>query len=69
LNRKPVQDFEFGYLEPEKVSRGRATLRQALVFISNHQNDPNVWTAEKIADEYKLKPSIVGLYLQNIFLD
>lgn len=41
--------------------RGRVTLRQALTFITNHQTDPQIWTHEKITDEYKLKPSVTGL--------
>lgn len=60
LDRKPVDDFEYGYKEPMKVSRGRATLRQAIQFITDHQTDPEVWSAKRIADEYKLKESIVG---------
>lgn len=63
LSRKPAEDYEFGYLEPEKVMRGRATLRQALAFISNHQTEPQVWTKEKISEDYQLKPNIVGLYI------
>lgn len=42
--------------------RGRATLRQALVFITNHQAEPQTWTSERISDEYKLKPNVVGTF-------
>lgn len=42
--------------------RGRATLRQALTFISKHSAEPEIYTSAKIADEYKLKPSVVGMY-------
>ncbi|KAG4074181.1 hypothetical protein HA402_016209 [Bradysia odoriphaga] len=65
LDRKAVQDFEFGYLEPEQAMRGRVTLRQALTFISNHSSEPETWTIAKISDEYKLKPSIVGSILKH----
>lgn len=61
LDRKPVDDFEYGYKEPVKVSRGRVTLRQAIQFITDHQTEPEVWSAKRIADEYKLKQSIVGM--------
>ncbi|XP_037052090.1 protein NDUFAF4 homolog isoform X2 [Bradysia coprophila] len=65
LDRKAVQDFEFGYLEPEQAMRGRVTLRQALTFISKHSAEPETWTIEKISDEYKLKPSVVGSILKH----
>lgn len=42
-------------MEPAKVSRGRITLRQAIKFISDHQSEPETWTAERIANEHKLK--------------
>lgn len=63
-NRKQPEDYEYGFLEPdpEKVSRGRCTLRQAIKFISDHQTDPKEWTATKIANEYKLKEDLVGKY-------
>uniref|UniRef100_A0A1A9ZPN9 NADH dehydrogenase [ubiquinone] 1 alpha subcomplex assembly factor 4 n=1 Tax=Glossina pallidipes TaxID=7398 RepID=A0A1A9ZPN9_GLOPL len=45
--------------EPKKVTVGRCTLKQALEFITNHQSDPEKWTAQKIADDYKMKPKLV----------
>lgn len=60
MDRKAAEDYEYGYLEPDKVRPGRATLRQALTFISSHQTEPQIWTNEKISAEYKLKPNIVG---------
>lgn len=59
LDRKPVEAFEWGFKEPEHVSKGRTTLRQAIEFIGKHQHEPNDWTVERIADEYKLKESVV----------
>jgi len=47
--------FEYGYEEPEKVREGMATLRQMVQLLSDHQNNPEVWTPEKIASQYKLK--------------
>ncbi|KAH8311249.1 hypothetical protein KR044_005214 [Drosophila immigrans] len=55
LQRTTPDDFEYGYLEPERVASGRCTLRQALQFINDHQVDPDTWTAQKIANDYKLK--------------
>lgn len=60
LDRKAVDDFEYGYKEPLKITRGRITLRQAIKFIGEHQNGPEKWTAAYIANEYKLKESVVG---------
>ncbi|KAH8337383.1 hypothetical protein KR059_008631 [Drosophila kikkawai] len=55
LERKTPEDFEYGYLEPTRISSGHCTLRQALKFINDHQLDPENWPAKKIANEYKLK--------------
>lgn len=60
LDRQIVEDFEFGFKEPTKVSRGRSTLRQAIKFISDHQSEPDTWTVQRIASEYKLKEEIVS---------
>lgn len=68
LDRKAVEDFEMGYFEPQHVMRGRTSLRQALKFIGNHNAAPLTWTSEKIADEYKLKPSVVGGYIVQLCL-
>lgn len=59
LDRRVVEDFEYGFKEPIKVSRGRSTLRQAIKFISDHQSEPETWTVQRIASEYKLKEDIV----------
>ncbi len=63
LNRKAVEDYEYGFLEPKQAMRGRATLRQVMTFIGNHNAEPQTWTSEKISAEYKLKPSVVGMYI------
>lgn len=60
LERKTPDDFEYGYLEPNRISPGHCTLRQALKFINDHQLDPESWPAKKIANEYKLKEPLVG---------
>lgn len=60
LERTAPIDFEYGYMEPTRVLHGHCTLRQALQFINDHQQDPETWTAKKIADDYKLKEPHVG---------
>ncbi|KAJ6638137.1 Protein NDUFAF4 like [Pseudolycoriella hygida] len=67
LNKKQVVDYEYGYLEPEKVAPGRVTLRQAMTFISNHSSEPETWTTQRISDEYKLKPNIVDSVLKHFY--
>ncbi|GLV44310.1 uncharacterized protein CBL_12394 [Carabus blaptoides fortunei] len=54
LNRKGVEQFEFGFYEPINVAIGKCTLRQAVKFITNHQEDPSLWNSTKIAIDYKL---------------
>ena len=65
--RTQVEDFEYGYQEPDikKVSLGKCTLRQAIQFISDHQEKPNEWTAARIADEFKLKQENVDQILEH----
>ncbi|KAL9898575.1 NADH dehydrogenase [ubiquinone] 1 alpha subcomplex assembly factor 4 [Glossina fuscipes fuscipes] len=58
-DRSTPEDFQYGYQEPKKVTVGRCTLKQALEFITNHQSDPEKWTAQKIADDYKMKPKLI----------
>ncbi|EDW83086.1 uncharacterized protein Dwil_GK22664 [Drosophila willistoni] len=58
--RQTPSDFEFGYLEPSRISVGRCTLRQALQFINDHQVEAEKWPIKRIADEFKLKESHVG---------
>ncbi|KAH8382514.1 hypothetical protein KR009_003929 [Drosophila setifemur] len=55
MDRKTPEDFEYGYMEPNRITPGRCTLRQALKFINDHQLDPEAWPAKKISNEYKLK--------------
>lgn len=60
LDRTRVEDFEYGHKEPQRIPRGRTTLRHAIEFIGNHLTEPEQWTVQRIADQYKLKESVVG---------
>lgn len=42
-----------------QVSIGKCTLRQAVKFISDHQQNPSEWTAERIANDFKLQHQTV----------
>ncbi|XP_065074865.1 protein NDUFAF4 homolog [Ochlerotatus camptorhynchus] len=59
LNRSTNEEFEFGHLEPQKISKGHCTLRQAIEFISKHHTEPNTWTCSKISNDYGMKESLV----------
>jgi hypothetical protein len=65
--RTTPEDFEFGHQEPDvkKVALGKCTLRQAIQFISDHQQQPNEWTAKRIAEEFKMKQENVDQILQH----
>lgn len=54
-DRRMPEEYDFGFKEPERVTYGRTTLRDAINFIAAHQANPNEVTASKIALEYKLK--------------
>lgn len=54
-DRTMVEDFEYGFKEPSRVTYGRTTLRHAINFITAHQSNPEEFTVAKIAEEYKLK--------------
>lgn len=62
LNRKTPEDFEFGYLESEKVPRGKISMRSVLEMLNEHQLDAEKGTAAKFSQEYKVKES----YIQDI---
>lgn len=41
--------------EYAQIPRGKCTLSQALKFIADHREDPDLWTMAKIAEELELK--------------
>lgn len=63
-DRKIVQEYEYGFKEPDQVRYGRTTLRHAVEFISAHQIKPGEVTAAKIAVEYKMKEEDVATILK-----
>ncbi|XP_069462516.1 NADH dehydrogenase [ubiquinone] 1 alpha subcomplex assembly factor 4 [Ambystoma mexicanum] len=42
-------------LNVENIPRGKLSIVEALAALSNHKNHPDMWTAEKIAEEYCLE--------------
>ncbi|XP_044259412.1 protein NDUFAF4 homolog [Tribolium madens] len=54
LNRRQVEDFEYGVKEPKDIPEGKATLKQILKFVTDHQNDHRLHSVEAISKEYKI---------------
>lgn len=65
-NRAQIDDFEFGFKEPEKVPIGRVTLRGALKFITDHQADSKKCSIEKISEEYLIDEDKISKYCKYI---
>lgn len=56
LMRSSVDYPEYGYVEPgvTEVPQGKFTLKQAMKFIADHQSQPDVYTAQHVAKDYKI---------------
>ncbi len=61
LQRKSVEQAEFGYQEPARVTRGKLSIRQALVLIGRHQQDPAKYDALALAKEFTIHPIVSGI--------
>lgn len=59
--RRSVEPPEFGYMEPAKVTKGKLSMRQALILIGKHSEDPTVYTAELLAHEHTIHPRVAGI--------
>lgn len=59
LNRKTPEEFEFGYMESEKVPRGKLSMRSVLEMLNEHQLNAENATAAKFSTEYKVKESYI----------
>ncbi|XP_020775338.1 NADH dehydrogenase [ubiquinone] 1 alpha subcomplex assembly factor 4 [Boleophthalmus pectinirostris] len=57
--RRPLQYSvpleQLGLMELTDVPKGKLTLAEALKALSSHQQQPQTWTAEKIAQHYSLE--------------
>ncbi|GFT91930.1 uncharacterized protein NPIL_338261 [Nephila pilipes] len=50
----------YGYEEPKHIPEGKCSLRQALEFITQHQNDPQTHSVKSIAESHSMKETDVG---------
>lgn len=55
MDTKRQEDYDYGHKEPEHVTPGKVTLKQAIQFISDHQTDPKTHSLPKLVEQYKLK--------------
>jgi Uncharacterised protein family (UPF0240) len=60
MNRKSPAVPEFGFQEPDNVAEGKVTFKQAIKFITDHQEDSKKWNKDAIAQHYKLDSVVVG---------
>lgn len=60
MNRKSPAVPEFGFQEPDTITEGKVTFKQAIKFITDHQEDSKKWNNEAIAQHYKLDAKVVG---------
>uniref|UniRef100_UPI0009B33ABF NADH dehydrogenase [ubiquinone] 1 alpha subcomplex assembly factor 4 isoform X2 n=1 Tax=Monopterus albus TaxID=43700 RepID=UPI0009B33ABF len=59
VERRPLRfslkgDF-YGLMDLTDVPKGKLTITEALKALGSHQQQPQTWTAEKIAQEYSLE--------------
>nr|XP_033332363.1 protein NDUFAF4 homolog isoform X2 [Megalopta genalis] len=54
-----IQEYDFSYYDSDNVPEGKCSLNQVLTFLKNHSDNPDVYTADKIAAEYKLDKDVV----------
>ncbi|KAF5284485.1 hypothetical protein FQA39_LY17020 [Lamprigera yunnana] len=59
LVRKNIDEPEFGYHEPKRISLGRVTLKSAVEFISQHHLNAREHSISTISDKYKLPEETV----------
>lgn len=59
---RSTEFMEMGYKETveERIPLGRISFRQALKLIGDHRVNPEEWTAEKVAETYKLKVDVAS---------
>ena len=66
--REFSEPAELGYQEPVKVTKGRLSMRQALLMIGSHCQDPANNTASALAEVYTINTERAGelFFIQNL---
>lgn len=52
--RSTPASTELGYIEPIVVPKGKITLKQLMELLRQHREDPEVFSVERISDQYKI---------------
>ena len=63
MSRENVEFPEFGYHEPKQVSKGKLSIRQALLLISKHNQDPMENSPMRLANEFTIHPAVASKIL------
>lgn len=66
VERKNIEIPEFGYHEPVKVTKGKLSIRQALLMIGRHYQDPSTHNAFFLAKEFTVHPKVAGIVSFNL---
>ena len=64
-DRSQTPLFEYGVYVSDVIPEGKCSLRQALDFISKHNENPTEYSAKQIAQEYKLDEQVVENILKH----
>jgi len=54
MDRKGHEEYPYGTEEPAVIPQGKASMKQLLDLLINHQSKPRQFTADKLAAEYNL---------------
>ena len=63
-SRENVESPELGYQEPNVVTKGKLSIRQALLLIGRHQHDSTINSAASLAQEFTINPQHAGNSLE-----
>lgn len=61
VSRENVEFPDFGYQEPSKIPKGKLSIKQALLLIGKHHQDPTAYTPMKLANEFTLHPTVTSM--------
>ena len=64
-DRGQPPSFEYGFYESHVIPEGKCSLKQAMIFLTEHTENPTKHSVEKIALEYKLDKEIVANIVQH----
>lgn len=63
--RKGWDGYEYGFDEPAKIPKGKASMRQILEILNSYETRPSEYTPEKLAKDYNLEVEDVSSLLKH----